>query len=138
MLKTWAWIFAAVFILIGILGFVPGITTAEGNLLGVFEVDTMHNIAHMVTGLVALFVALGSERARRLFFQIFGWLYLLTTIIGFIQGDTVLGIIGANMADHFLHLVIAIVSLWLGYGGRKRMAGSVPTQPQQPPQQPQM
>jgi hypothetical protein len=132
MLKTWSWIFAAVFLLIGILGFVPGITS-NGHLLGIFEVDTVHNTAHLITGLVALLVAFKGPRAQRLFFQIFGWLYLLTTIIGFVQGDTVLGLIAANVADHFLHLVIAIVSLWLGYGGRKKMAGAPqpPTSPQQ-------
>jgi hypothetical protein len=134
MLKTWAWIFAIVFILIGILGFVPGITTADGHLLGVFEVDTMHNIAHLITGLVALFVAFGSGRSQRLFFQIFGWLYLATTLIGFVQGDTVLGLISANMADHFLHLAITIVSLWLGYGRRTRAETFSPA----PPRQPQM
>ena len=120
MLKTWSWIFAVAFLLIGVLGFVPGITTDNGHLFGVFEVDGMHNTAHLITGLIALSVALASERARQLYFRIFGWAYLATTVIGFIQGDTVLGLIGANLADHFLHLVIAVISLWIGYGVTKR------------------
>ena len=118
MLKTWAWIFAVAFIVIGILGFVPGITTADGHLLGIFEVDPLHNIIHLLSGLVALFVVFGSAAAQQMYFKVFGIVYLLVTIIGFVQGDTVLGLINTNMADHILHLLIAIVSLWLGFGKR--------------------
>ena len=51
-----------VFLLIGVLGFVPGITT-NGHLLGIFEVDTVHNVIHLTSGLLGLIFAGKSARA---------------------------------------------------------------------------
>ncbi len=115
MLKTFSWVFAAVFLAVGALGFVPGATDG-GMLLGIFMVDMIHNIIHLATGVVALLVALSSDKHRRLFFQIFGVVYALVAVIGLVQGNTVLGIIQTNMADHILHVVIALVALYVGFG----------------------
>ncbi|MBI5456272.1 DUF4383 domain-containing protein [Candidatus Kaiserbacteria bacterium] len=114
MIQTLAWVFGGVFTLVGILGFVPGITT-DGHLLGIFGVDTLHNMIHLVSGLAALAAAWGMWSAR-LYFQVFGVVYGLVTVVGFLQGDTVLGLIGVNMADNVLHLVIAAVALYAGFG----------------------
>lgn len=114
MIKKLAWVFAVVLTLIGILGFVPGVTT-DGNLLGVFEVDPTHNIIHLISGLVFLFAVLKSVEAAKIAFKILGIVYGLVAVIGLVQGDSVLGLIAVNAADHVLHVVIAIVSLWLGF-----------------------
>lgn len=116
-------LFGIVFIAIGILGFVPGITS-NGNLLGIFEVGTLHNIIHLLSGIVALAMA-GDAMKARTYFKVFGVVYAIVTIVGFLQGNTVLGLIGVNVADNLLHLVIAIVALALGFGGSKSsMSGS--------------
>lgn len=123
MLKKAALIWGIVFVLVGILGFVPGISQTDSMgmrmLLGIFMVNWFHNLVHLATGLVALASA-GSERAARLYFQIFGIVYGLVTIIGFIvgSGHYVLGIIPVNTADNFLHLIITIVTLALGFAYR--------------------
>lgn len=117
MIKTLAWIFGVVFTLVGILGFVPGFTT-DGYLLGIFEVDTLHNIIHLLTGVVALWVAMSAPDKARLYFQVFGVIYGLVAVIGLIEGDSVLGLIMTNMADHVLHLAIAAVALWAGFFAR--------------------
>jgi hypothetical protein len=58
-----------------------------------------------------------------LYFQVFGVVYGLVTVVGFLQGDTVLGLIGVNMADNVLHLAIAAVALYAGFGMKEdRMA----------------
>jgi hypothetical protein len=106
-------LFAIVFVLVGVLGFVPGITT-DGHLLGIFEVNTLHNIIHLATGLVAFWAA-NSVSNSRLFFKVFGIVYLLVTVLGFMQGG-VLGLIDTNMADNLLHLVIAAAALYAGFG----------------------
>lgn len=116
MLKKVALWFGVVLLVVGVLGFVPGITTDEGKLLGVFQVDTVHNIVHLLTGIVAVAVSYSSMKAQRLYFQVFGVVYLLVTIVGFVQGDTVLGIFDTNMADHVLHLLIAAFALYAGFG----------------------
>lgn len=119
MLKTMAKVFGYVFLLVGILGFIPGVTT-DGLLLGIFEVDAIHNIIHLVSGAVALYAGMQADaKASRSYFQIFGVIYALVAILGFIYGDNMLlGFIAHNMADTWLHVVIAVVALWLGFGTR--------------------
>jgi hypothetical protein len=104
-------VFGVVFLVIGVLGFVPGITS-NGHLLGIFEVDTIHNIIHILSGIVALAMA-GSS--AKLFFKGFGVVYLIVTIVGFLQGNTVLNLIGVNMADNLLHLVVSLAALYIGF-----------------------
>ena len=115
MLQKLGWAFGIVFIAIGVLAYVPGITT-DGMLLGLFMVDGVHNIIHLLTGIVAIAVVWGGGQYLRLYFKVFGVVYGLVTVIGFIQGDTVLGIIMVNMADNLLHLVVAAAALWAGFG----------------------
>lgn len=114
-----AWVFAIVFIAVGILGFVPGITSS-GHLLGIFEVDMVHNIIHLLSGIVAALAAMSSAAHARLYFKVFGVVYALVAVIGLVQGSTVLGLIGVNMADNLLHIVIAVAALAIGFmGGRE-------------------
>lgn len=121
-IQTWAWVFAVVLLVVGILGFVPGITM-DGHLLGIFAVDTTHNIVHLVTGLAALAAAMTSAANARLFFRVFGVIYAIVAVLGFIQGDMVLGLFVVNMADHLLHLVIAGIALYLGFGSAEQRSG---------------
>lgn len=127
MVQKLAWVFAAVFALVGILGFVPGITS-NGHLLGIFEVDLIHNIIHLVSGIAFAFAARSSAATSRLTFKVFGGVYALVTIVGFVQGDTVLGLIGVNMADNVLHLAIAAVALAIGFGVKGEGAPSMAPQ----------
>lgn len=142
-LQTIAWVFAVVFVGVGVLGFVPGVTTADGLLLGIFQVDALHNIVHIASGLAAAAAVMISAAYTRLYFQVFGVVYAVVTVVGFAQGDTVLGLISVNMADHILHLVIAAALLYLGFGTKdsgehhEPQAPSAPSAPeQQTPMQP--
>ena len=121
MIKKLSWILAIVFLLVGILGFVPGITT-NGHLLGIFEVDTLHNIIHLVAGLVFLWAAM-SPAIGKTVFKVFGVVYAIVAVVGLIQGDTVLGLISTNMADHILHVVLAVVILYVGFGMKDNKSG---------------
>jgi hypothetical protein len=115
MTTTIAKIFGAIFVLVGILGFVPA-ATQNGHLLGVFHVNTVHNIIHLLSGLMALWVGFTGLHASKLFFRIFGAVYGLVAILGFVYGDRdILGLIASNMADTWLHVGIAAVSLFLGF-----------------------
>src|SRR5688572_12301027 len=114
MLKTLAIVTGSIFLLIGILGFIPA-TAPDGHLLGIFHVNVMHNIVHLVSGLAALACGLLSEKASRAFFAIFGVIYGLVAILGFLMGEgMLLGLIAINTADNWLHLIIALVALYLG------------------------
>ena len=116
MLKTAAIIFGIVFLLVGVLGFVPGITTTGQMLLGIFHVNAVHNIVHLLSGAVALITGLTSTAAARMYFRVFGIVYALVAILGFFTGHgLLLGLISNNMADTWLHVLIAIVALALGF-----------------------
>ena len=113
MAQTLAYVFGAILVLFGVLGFVPGITN-DGMLLGIFMVDGLHNIIHLVTGLAALAAAWGMY-SNKLFFQVFGVVYALVAVLGLLMGGNILGLIMTNMADHLLHLVLAAAFLYLGF-----------------------
>ncbi len=119
MAQKLAWIVGIVLTAVGVLGFVPGITSG-GMLLGIFEVDTMHNVVHILTGVVALVVAMGSGAYVSLYFKVFGVVYALVALAGLAMGSPILGLISANMADHVLHLVLAAVFLYAGFGMREK------------------
>ena len=122
MLKKMATLFGWVLLVVGILGFIPGIT-ADEHLLGIFHVNLLHNLVHIISGLAALYLAGKGEDSSRMFFQVFGVIYALVAILGFFSGDEpVLGLLSNNMADTWLHVVIAVVSLYLGFGSKKEGA----------------
>jgi hypothetical protein len=124
MLKNMANVFGVVFILIGILGFIPVITTSDGLLLGIFHVDTIHNIVHLLSGAVALWAGMTSASASKTYFQVFGVVYALVTILGFIDysSDKLIGLMAINPADTYLHLVIALVALYFGFASKDEAA----------------
>jgi hypothetical protein len=100
MVKTAAILFGVVFLLIGILGFVPAITPANGMLLAIFHVNTAHNIVHLASGVVFLLCGIAGTGASRTFFRIFGFIYALVALLRFYYGDNpILGLIASNTAD---------------------------------------
>ena len=121
MVQRLAWVFGIVFLAIGVLGYVPGITSG-GLLLGIFMVDGVHNVIHLLSGILAIAAAWGSGSYARLYFKVFGVVYGLVTVVGFLQGDSVLGLFMVNMADNVLHLVIAAAALWIGFGMKEEGA----------------
>lgn len=125
MLKNMAMLFGWVLLIVGVLGFVPGITT-DGSLLGIFSVNPIHNIVHIVSGLAALYLASKGEEGAQTYFKVFGVIYALVAILGIFAGSgetSLLGLVANNGADTWLHVVIAVVALYLGFGTKKE--GSV-------------
>ena len=115
MIRQMAFVFGALFLLIGVLGFVPGAAT-DGMLLGIFHVNLAHNFVHLLSGAVALIAGLSGGSAPLWFFRIFGIVYGLVAILGFIAGNSpVLGMIANNRADVWLHALLSLASLILGF-----------------------
>ena len=122
-----ATVFGAVYLLVGLLGFavtggVGFIATDGGLLLGIFQVNPLHNIAHLAIGAALLFAGLANARAAKTVNLIVGAAYLLLGIVGFFLAGTALNILALNTADHFLHLASAIVLLAVALTGER--AGS--------------
>ena len=114
-LKRIAVIFGILFVAGGLLGFVPAVNPG-GKLLGMFDVNGAHNLVHIATGVVALIVGFASDKASRIFFQVFGIVYAAVAALGFFYGDQpLLGMISNNVADTWLHVGVAAISLYLGF-----------------------
>lgn len=115
-----------VFLLVGILGFVPGITTnldtitfasheSDAKLLGLFQVNVLHNIVHLLFGVVGLLLARKWTTARA--FLIYGGVtYLVLWAYGLvIDFDSALNFVALNTADNWLHLFLGIGMVLLGF-----------------------
>ena len=121
--KLYAQVLGVVLTLVGILGFIPALVS-NNNLLGIFAIDPVHNIIHLASGIVGLVAGFsGAGQYARLYAGIFGAVYGLVTVIGFIQGTTVLGLISVNTADNILHTAIAAASLGVYFASPSRTVG---------------
>jgi Domain of unknown function (DUF4383) len=117
-----------VFLLVGIAGFVPGVTTnlydgldfagdgSEAELLGLFQVSVLHNIVHLLFG-AGLFMA-GTPEGARTYLLGAGGIYLVLFVLGLVgAADWV----PANDADDWLHLLLGVGLLGAGLAlGRDR------------------
>jgi hypothetical protein len=103
-------ILGVVLLLVGIAGFFTG------GMLLIFAVDPIHNIVHILSGVIAL-AAAGSYQYSRLYLIVFGVVYGVVAVLGFLSGD-VLGLIAVNMEDNYLHAVIAVLCLATGFGSK--------------------
>jgi hypothetical protein len=118
-LRIIAILFGIAFIFAGVAGFVSAFKP-NGLLFYYLEVDAMHNLFHIVSGVIAIMAATSFKYAK-LYFQVFGIIYALITILGFWRnGD--LFIMHVNTADNFLHLVIAVVAILLGFVFKSKLA----------------
>ncbi|HLZ58137.1 MAG TPA: DUF4383 domain-containing protein [Ktedonosporobacter sp.] len=123
--KTVALVFGIVFLLIGVLGFVPALTPG-GALLGVFMVNGVHSVVHLLFGVLGIAAALtGTERWYN---RAGGIIYLVIGLLGFVPvlapGGMLLGLVMINLADNILHLVIGAVLAYVGFALPTRRAAT--------------
>jgi len=117
-------VFGAVYLLVGILGFfftngVDIFATEGGLLLGIFEVNPFHNVAHLLIGAALLFSGLANVKAARTTNTIVGAAYLLLGLVGLFILDSAANILALNGADNVLHFASAAVLLAVGLGADK-------------------
>ncbi len=116
---------AVAFLVVAILGFVPGITTrfselgfaghqSEALLLGLFQISVLHNLVHALFGIVGLIAAKTVSGARG-FLLGAGVTYLVLTVFGaLIDLDSPLNFVPLNVADNWLHLALGLGMLAAG------------------------
>ncbi|MFD0773194.1 DUF4383 domain-containing protein [Streptomonospora algeriensis] len=117
-----------VFLIVGILGFIPGVTTGYGQLglwgpaseaylLGIFQVSVLHNIVHLLFGVAGLAMARAS-RAAAVFLIGGGVVYLVLWLYGlFVGSESPANFVPLNSADNWLHLGLGIGMIALGIIG---------------------
>lgn len=120
-----AMVISLVFLLVGLLGFVPGITTGFDSmsfaghhsgalLLGVFEVSVLHNIVHLLFGIVG-FLMVRTVSSAVTYLITGGAIYFVLWLYGMlIDLDSAANFVPVNDADNWLHLGLAIGMLSLG------------------------
>ena len=121
-----AFTFGGVYVLVGLLGFfwvndVPFAGPGNGTnaILGLFEVNPLHNLVHLLIGAALLIAGAGTAASAKAANSTVGAAYLLLGIVGFFLGanhSSGLNFLSLNTADHFLHLASAIVLLAVGLG----------------------
>jgi len=122
--RTAALLFAIVFAVVGILGFMPSppppdappltMDHGHGMALGIFPVNTLHNIVHVLFAILGL-AAWGSGRARW-YFQMLAVSYALLAVMGLSAAtNTTFGFIPIWGADVYLHAAVAVGAFYFGF-----------------------
>ena len=119
-----ATIFGIVYLLVGIAGFfvtsgVGFFDTSGGLLLGLFEVNIFHNVAHILIGAALLIAGLVSVRASKTVNTVIGAAYLLLGIVGLFVVGSAFNILAINGADNVLHFGSAALLLAVGLGAER-------------------
>ncbi|WP_240506688.1 DUF4383 domain-containing protein [Thermoactinospora rubra] len=122
------------FLLVGVLGFIPGVTSNIGELefaghrsdamlLGVFEVSILHNIVHLLFGVAGVLLARTWGGARA-FLVGGGAIYLVLWLYGLlIPHDSAANFVPVNTADNWLHFALGAVMVVLGLALARRRTG---------------
>lgn len=113
------------FLIVGVLGLIPGVTTdygdlhwaghhSEAMLLGLFRVSVLHNLVHLAFGVVGVIMARQAGTARAYLIG-GGLIYAVLCLHGlFIDRDSAANFIPVNTADNWLHFGLALVMIALG------------------------
>jgi len=128
------------FLLVGILGFVPGITTnlysgldfaghmGDAKLLGLFQVSILHNIVHLLFGIAGIALAKTFSGART-YLVGGGIIYLVLWVYGLVvdRGSDA-NFVPVNSADNWLHFLLGATMVVLGLAlGRATYRAAVPS-----------
>ncbi len=128
--RLFATVVGATFLLVGILGFVPGVTQdfdtiqfagheSNAKLLGIFQVSVLHNLVHLAFGVAGLALARKASTAVT-YLVAGGAIYLVLFVYGIATDHSSEGnFVPLNAADDVLHLVLGLAMIALGLVGRK-------------------
>jgi hypothetical protein len=126
--RTFATLLGVAFLLAGAAGFVPSPIPADapsltvhqghGLALGLFPVNILHNIVHLLFGVLGLAAARGMVMSARGYAQMIAVAYGLLTVMGLLPAtQTTFGLIPIWGNDVWLHGAIAVAAAYFGFGG---------------------
>lgn len=108
--KLYAMVIGGVLAAVGVLGFF------NNPILGLFAVNLAHNLVHLVSGALGLWLA--NSGKSQMFNQWFGITYTVIAVLGFIPVTAALlsSLLAVNMTDTVLHAALGLISLGVAYG----------------------
>lgn len=127
--RRFALVLGIVYVLVGIVGFIPGLTTPPpanapalavnsnyGYIFGLFAVNIVHTLIHLVVGLWGI-LAYRSYGGAKAFARAIAIIFAILTIMGLIPGglDTTFGLAPIFGADVALHALTALVAAYFGF-----------------------
>jgi hypothetical protein len=123
---TLATLFGIVFLLVAVVGFFAAppppdalpltVEHGHGLALGLFPVNTVHNVVHLLFGILGLMAARGMLMSARAYFQLLAVAYAALAVLGIIPGtQTTFGLIPIYGNDIWLHAVIALAAGVIGF-----------------------
>ena len=127
MLRKLTWLYVAGFLGIFLICHTPGLTDADGRLLGLFFIDPIDDFVHLMSGVVGAIIAWRATYLMPLYFKVIGTLYDLDALVGmtmsrglldlsvFRQGPGPADFSLANWAINMPHIVLATLALWIGF-----------------------
>ena len=135
--RTFALLFGIVFLIVGAGGFIPGLTVMDhaghaadsevtlrsyfGYELGLFPVNVLHNIVHLLFGVWGL-LAYKSLAASKSYGRSVAIIYAVLMVMGFIPGlNTTFGLIPLYGNDIWLHALLAAVAGYFGFVHKDRI-----------------
>lgn len=139
--RTFARLYGIVFLIVGIAGFIPGITpphqhpglmitAASGNELGLFPVNVLHNLVHIAFGIWGIVAASGFVAAR-FYFRAVAVVYALLTVMGLIPAtNTAFGLVPIYGHDVWLHALLALVAAYFGFSRQSTQTTKAAATPQ--------
>lgn len=113
----YAGLIGAVLLVAGIIGFFysasfgsPGSVDA---VLGILDVNAWHNLIHIASGALGLLAFASGPRASRTYALVFGVVYIVVAISGFIIGnhESILGFVPINTEDNILHTILGVLGV---------------------------
>lgn len=111
-----AFVLGVILLIVGVLGYIPNPIVSP---TGLFVVNNMHNLVHIVSG-IFLLLGVYSSLGPSLALKILGVVYAIVAVLGFVMmkgGEGMMfGMIAMNMLDHWLHVALAIIILAAGFG----------------------
>jgi hypothetical protein len=129
MVRRVAMVFGIVFLLVGILGLVsPGGMSmgvaSPGMILGLFPVNLLHNIVHLLFGVWGL-MASRSFTGAKMFAQVGGVIYIVLAICGWLLPNT-FGLLPNGGNDIWLHALFGLVLAGVGFTAKDTMGAPAP------------
>lgn len=130
-MRKLAWVYAAMFLVIALLSYIPGLQDDQGLLFGLFSLQLHDDLLHAGSAVWAALAAMRSTWAARFYFRLFGLVYFFDGIVGLLFGEAYLDLgifrhgpqpyewahkIGANIP----HILIGGIAILIGFGLSRR------------------